>query len=124
MRKVDPDDPQPPFQQVAEDIRASIRSGELPLGGRLPKQSELSEGYGVSLGTLKSALGVLRDEGLIVSRQGEGSWVRRTLPDPDDAAGRAAQEDVPVMLAQVLQRLEEVTTRLERLEGHLGTRQP
>ena len=62
MRKVDPDDPQAPFQQVADAIRSSIRSGDLPLGARLPKQSGLAEGYGVSLGTVKSALGVLRDK--------------------------------------------------------------
>ena len=119
MRKVDPDDPQAPFQQVADDLRSSIRSGELPPGARLPKQSVLADGYGVSLGTVKSALNVLRDEGLIVSRQGEGSWVRRSLPDPSDEPNPASAGDVPAMLEQVLQRLGELNARLERIEDRL-----
>ncbi|MCA1194439.1 GntR family transcriptional regulator [Saccharopolyspora sp. 6V] len=116
MRKVDPDDPQAPFQQVADDLRSSIHSGELQPGVRLPKQSELADGYGVSLGTVKSALGVLREEGLIVSRQGEGSWVRRSLPDLVERAASASANDVPAMLERVLQQLDQINTRLARIE--------
>ncbi|GAA0509596.1 GntR family transcriptional regulator [Saccharopolyspora thermophila] len=120
MGKVDPDDPRPPYQQVADDLRAAIQAGTLAPGDRLPKQPELADEYGVSVGTVKSALNVLRQEALIVSRQGEGSWVRRELPASvtDDVAG-PEQSDVPAMLAEVLQRLSVLDERLAAIEKRL-----
>lgn len=77
MQPLDPDDPRPPFQQVANVLRAAIRTRKLQPGEQLPSLSELSKGYGVSLMTVQKAIGVLRDEGLVISRQGKGSFVRQ-----------------------------------------------
>lgn len=122
MGKVDPDDPRPPYQQVADDLRSAIQAGTLAPGDRLPKQPELADEYGVSIGTVKSALNVLRHESLIVSRQGEGSWVRRDLPEStsEDAAG-PDESDVPDMLAEALQRLAVLDERLAAIEKRLSS---
>ncbi|MEB3368070.1 GntR family transcriptional regulator [Saccharopolyspora mangrovi] len=117
MGKVDPDDPRPPYQQIADDLRSEIRSGELAAGQRLPRQSDLVSRYDVALGTVKSALAVLRDEGLIVSRKGEGAWVRReALDEPQD---EEAAPDAASMLAEVLDRLEVINERLTSIEKRL-----
>ncbi|WP_263250605.1 GntR family transcriptional regulator [Saccharopolyspora rosea] len=120
MGKVDPDDPRPPYQQVADDLRAAIQTGTLAPGDRLPKQSELANDYGVSIGTVKSALGVLRDEALITSRQGEGSWVRRSRSDGSAANVDSGSADVSEMLTEVLHRLDGLSQRIAAIEQRLS----
>lgn len=77
MEPLDPDDPRPPFQQVANALRAAIRTRRFAPGAQLPSLNELSKAYDVSLMTVQKALGVLKDEGLVISRQGKGSYVRQ-----------------------------------------------
>lgn len=77
MEPLDPDDPRPPFQQVANALRAAIRTRKFQPGEQLPSLNDLSKGYGVSMMTVQKAVGVLRDEGLVISRQGKGSYVRQ-----------------------------------------------
>ncbi|TDD08102.1 GntR family transcriptional regulator [Saccharopolyspora terrae] len=118
MGKVDPDSPRAPYQQVADYLRTAIHDGTLGPGQRLPKQAELVAEYGVSLGTVKSALAVLRDERLIISRQGEGTWVRREgLDGPAETA--PGSDDARDMLTEVVQRLDAISERLARIEQRL-----
>lgn len=51
-------------------------------GDRLPSGKDLSATYGVARMTIQQALRVLRDEGLIVSRQGSGVFVRDRTESP------------------------------------------
>ncbi|AXK86647.1 GntR family transcriptional regulator [Nocardia farcinica] len=64
------------YERVAESIRHKIRTKQLPAGERLPAETALSEEYKVSVPTIRQAMGVLRAEGLIESRQGIGTYVR------------------------------------------------
>jgi DNA-binding transcriptional regulator YhcF (GntR family) len=73
---LDPDDPRPPYRQVANALRAAILTKQLAPGEQLPSGNELAKRYGVARMTVQQALRVLRDEGLIVSRQGSGVFVR------------------------------------------------
>jgi DNA-binding transcriptional regulator YhcF (GntR family) len=73
---LDPDDPRPPYQQVANALRAAILTRKLAPGEKLPSGSELAQRYGVARMTIQQAIRLLRDEGLIVSRQGSGVFVR------------------------------------------------
>ena len=52
-----------------------MESGDLAAGALLPSESELSAAYGVSRVTVRKALELLRDEGLIDARQGFGWFV-------------------------------------------------
>ena len=65
--------------RIADDLRAKIESRELQPGDRLPGLPELAQIYGVSLVTVRLAIGRLRQEGLVVSRQGRGNFVREKL---------------------------------------------
>jgi DNA-binding transcriptional regulator YhcF (GntR family) len=73
---LDPDDPRPPYQQVANALRAAILTRKLAPGEKLPSGNELAKRYSVARMTVQQAIRLLRDEGLIVSRQGSGVYVR------------------------------------------------
>lgn len=66
----------PAYRQVTDDLRAQIRSGELQAGARLQSLAQLSGHYGVSRDVAREAIGVLRAEGLVETRQGSGTFVR------------------------------------------------
>jgi len=79
---LDPDDPRPPYQQVANAVRAAILTRKFQPGEKLPSQGELASRYGVARMTVQQSLRILRDEGLIVSRQGSGVFVRERTEKP------------------------------------------
>ena len=69
------------YMRVANDIAARIKSGELAPGTRLRSELDLAERYGVAYQTIRHAMKVLRERGLIVSIQGRGTFVQDPLPD-------------------------------------------
>ncbi|HLL61556.1 MAG TPA: winged helix-turn-helix domain-containing protein [Propionibacteriaceae bacterium] len=79
---LDPDDPRPPYLQVANLLRAAILTKKFAAGERLPSQAELATRYDVARMTIQQALRVLREENLIVSRQGSGVFVRERTARP------------------------------------------
>jgi DNA-binding transcriptional regulator YhcF (GntR family) len=60
----------PAWQQVVDTIRDAINSGMLAAGGSLPSAQEMSARQDVRVATLRHALVVLAEEGLVVLRQG------------------------------------------------------
>jgi GntR family transcriptional regulator len=71
----------PAYLQVADALRDQITSGEFPPGAKLPSEKQLMEQWQVSSRTIRVALDQLRAEGLVVSRQGSGVFVReQTVP--------------------------------------------
>ncbi len=75
-REIDRWAEEPYYQQLAAILRADIRSGGLGPGEALPSEPQLMHTYGVSRGTVRKALEVLRDEGLIETVRRRGSRVR------------------------------------------------
>jgi len=67
------------YRTIAEDLRRRLRDGELVAGRLLPSESELSASYAASRVTIRKALELLREEGLIDARQGFG-WFVATDP--------------------------------------------
>jgi len=63
------------YVRVADDIAARIASGELSAGTRLRAERDLATHYGVSYGTVRRAMQVLREQGLIVTIHGRGTFV-------------------------------------------------
>lgn len=64
------------YRQIADQIRAGIRSGEYPAGGRLPAERDLAQQLGVSRPSVREALIALEVEGLVDVRVGSGVHVR------------------------------------------------
>jgi GntR family transcriptional regulator len=63
---------------IAQALPDQMRSGELAPGARLESESQLSERFGVSRGTVRQALAALRAEGLISGGRGRVPVVRRS----------------------------------------------
>jgi len=61
--------------QVADDLRAEMRSGRLRPGDKLPGEAEMAEVYGVSRDTIRRATSELSEEGLLVILHGRGTFV-------------------------------------------------
>ena len=69
----------PRYQQIADDLRERVATGEFGAGRLLPSEAELGAAYAASRVTVRRALERLRDEGLVDSRKGLG-WLAATSP--------------------------------------------
>ncbi|MFI8189567.1 GntR family transcriptional regulator [Streptomyces sp. NPDC085946] len=69
-------------QDIADTLRERIRAGELRAGERLPTQAELAEEFGVERGTVRQALRVLQEDGLL-THVSKGSPPRVAEPAPE-----------------------------------------
>lgn len=65
----------PIFRQLIEKLEAAVRTGELSPGEILPSMNVLASRLGISRETVKKAYDMLRDGGLLESRQGKGFYV-------------------------------------------------
>jgi GntR family transcriptional regulator len=65
----------PLYAQIAESLLDQIESGKFAPGDRLPSERELSEKLGVNRMTLRRALRMLVDQGLLTRRRGSGTYV-------------------------------------------------
>ena len=74
------------YRRISGDIRAKIESGAYAPGTKLPPERRLTELYGVERTTVRRALELLSEEGLIVKKTGLGSFVA-------DAAASAVLTD-------------------------------
>jgi GntR family transcriptional regulator len=66
----------PLYMQVRDELLERIKDGRWKPGASLPSEIDLYRQLGVSLGTLRKALGVLESEQLIVREPGRGTFVR------------------------------------------------
>ena len=66
---------QPMYQQIAEDLRAQIESGQLAPGAQLPTELELRDQYSSSRNTIRDAIKRLTSQGLVETRPGQGTFV-------------------------------------------------
>lgn len=95
-------DHRPLYSQIADQIRARIRSKLWPPGYKFPGAEVLSADLGVARGTVRRAMRDLEDEGLIVQVHGRGTFVTAetgtatALPDPGPVSSgeRLAREGV------------------------------
>lgn len=65
----------PLYLQVANTLRDEVVSGIHPVGSQLPSEDDLCKRFSVSRYTVREALRLLRDDGLVASRQGAGTVV-------------------------------------------------
>ncbi|MFE5137862.1 GntR family transcriptional regulator [Streptomyces fagopyri] len=67
-------------QEIAFDLREQILSGALAGGEALPSESRMMSEYGYSRETVRAGVRLLVDEGLVVTGQGQGKYVREGYP--------------------------------------------
>lgn len=71
-----PSSSEPLFLQVQKDLASKIQAGDYPAGNKLPNELQLAEQYGVGRITVRRAISELADQGMLVKRQGKGTFIR------------------------------------------------
>jgi GntR family transcriptional repressor for pyruvate dehydrogenase complex len=101
---------------VADELRRDIRTGLHQPGERLPGNRELAANFGVSMGSIREAISLLVNEGLIETRAGRGTYVAQGI---DGLAG--STDGQTSISGQVLDRkqVEELIEARETLELQL-----
>jgi DNA-binding transcriptional regulator YhcF (GntR family) len=140
----DPDDELPVGLQLSWRLRALIRTGELAAGERLPSFRRLAEWAGVNVGTVRAVYEALEEDGLVVTRHGQGTFVASEVeaaPQLEEIASEAlrrAEEAglrprdlaivamasaglAPAEESEVLEVRQELRRQIARLEAELAT---
>ncbi|KRG09497.1 FadR/GntR family transcriptional regulator [Staphylococcus sp. NAM3COL9] len=68
------------YEQIADIILESIKSGEYQVGDKLPSIQKLGQQYGVSVASVREALNALRTIGIIEMKQGYGTFIKQIEP--------------------------------------------
>ena len=111
----------PAYAQVADALRAEIRGGRFQPGSQLPSYEALMRKYGVSITVVRSAVRELKTEGLVLTHQGKGAFVRDPLPEPGQLPSDQPSDLFRAVMAEIrslhddLDRFDERLSRLERL---------
>jgi DNA-binding GntR family transcriptional regulator len=104
----------PGYLQIADELRGQIRSGTLAPGDPLPSTARLAEDYDASLSVVKMAVGILRNEGLVIGQQGKGVFVREVEGNTGDGTAATAED-----LAEIRANIKELSERLAQVESAL-----
>ena len=92
------------YHEIVDQIRELIAAGRIKPGDRLPPERELAELFKASRNSVRDAIRVLEQMGLIESRQGDGTYVRSV--SAEDLA-----EPLALMLLQSRTQMREPHTR-------------
>lgn len=94
------------YEELAETLRQKIVSGVYPRGARIPSEAQLMADTGLSRSTVRRALEVLVEEGLLEKARGKGTFV------PDTPALDAERTRFTSFTAEMAKRGAAVTTRV------------
>ncbi|TDB73612.1 GntR family transcriptional regulator [Micromonospora sp. KC723] len=82
---------QPRYRVIADELRQRIKGGVIPPGGLLPTESVLTAEFRASRGTIRQAIAVLRDEHLVVTEHGRGTYVNPHQHESRPGDGRETE---------------------------------
>jgi GntR family transcriptional regulator len=114
------EDRQPKYLRIHAELRDRITSGQWPAGTSLPAQRDLAGEFGVSIMTLRQALQLLADDGLIAARHGSGTYVAARYEYDlghlrsfaADLAAQGAEIRTRLLAAEIITPADEVSARL------------
>lgn len=79
----------PLYLQIVNQVRYLVTSRDLAAGSQMPSVRVLAAQLGVNNGTIAQAYSILKDEGILTSQQGKGTYV---VSQPDSSAGRTLRQ--------------------------------
>lgn len=115
----------PIYMQLAHRLRLQIEEGEISAGEALPSERDLCTIMGASRVTVRKAIDLLIEEGLLSRRQGSGTYVTRRIQAPgsylssfsEDADARGEATDTIWMMKVIATATEEEARILELPNG-------
>lgn len=75
MTSLNPESPIPLYRQLADWLLEGIRTGEYPLGGKIPSEPELAKTFGIGRPTVRQATDRLIQQRRLERRRGSGTFV-------------------------------------------------
>jgi GntR family transcriptional regulator len=106
----------PYYRQVVDQLAGLIRSGQIRANTRLPSFRELAPQLLVSLITVRRAYAELEAEGLVVCKQGQGTFVAGEI---ESASRRKALAEARAVIATAVVRAQQLGLRGEALRAHV-----
>lgn len=100
----------PLYYQLGSVLREQVASGRYRPGDRIPTEAELSAEYGVSRITVRQALAVLQDEGLITRSAGRGTFVSEPRAFKGAMTFEGSLSDLITMAVETTVRLLDLET--------------
>ena len=104
----------PFYRQIVDQMADMVRAGTLQPGSRLASVRELALQLQVSLITVRRAYADLEAAGLIVRRQGQGTFV---ATDVGQAAARQARKDAQAALEKAIDRARQLGLDAKEIES-------
>lgn len=122
---IDRDSFEPAYAQLASILRQSMADGLLRPGNQLPSEAQLVERYGVSPMTVRRAINILADQGVVVAEQGRGTFVKPVamsaatfqLGQLQNLFGNREGTTVQLLEARIIAADERVARKLAIREG-------
>lgn len=122
------------YEQIADDLRAKIKSGELAAGSQLKPEPSLQEEYSerpefssrkVSRNTVRDAINLLVLEGLVEKRAGQGTYVVEKIdPFLTTVSGDPAGSESAAYQSEVTRRGRKPYETEPRVEIHFASQAP
>jgi DNA-binding FadR family transcriptional regulator len=103
------------YQHVVDEIVTAICDGKLKAGDRLPPEMKLKELFDTSRGTIREALRVLEQKGLIVIRTGVKGGAR-----VQEANTKPMSDNVAILIRQQKVSLQHLAEFRKMMEGHIS----
>ncbi len=100
----------PAFRSIARELEQQILSGALPVGSTLPSETSLADQFNVSRSTIREAIRLLEQTGIIRRAEGRNK-LRITMPRAEDIGARI--KTAFLLQETTFEQLWEVLTAIE-----------
>jgi len=100
---------------AAEQLLSVIRDGTYKIGDQIPPERELAERMGISRPLIREAFSALQIAGIIESRAGDGTYIRRSVGDAEienQVLAMLEGEEHPILIFEARIVLEEGASRI------------
>lgn len=109
------------YRQVYNALLSQIKNGEIKEGEQIPPENKLTEIYQCSRITIRSAIQKLVEEGILVKRQGKGTYVARHIFVETMAGGSFSKSCLQSGRVPTTRMISMQTLQLPNMELILGT---
>ncbi len=103
------------YQHVVEEIQTAICDGKIKEGHKLPSEMKLKDMFETSRGTIREALRVLEQKGLIAIKTGVKGGAR-----VQGASTKPMQDSVGILIRQKKVSLKHLADFRQMMEGHIS----